>query len=154
MRNHIHSSHHFRIAAPPATAFMFFTPAGEELWVAGWQPAYLHPADGTTCEGMVFTTGAAEQFTIWHLASFDRAARRSRYVRTTPALRTGMVDIACDPAGEGASEVRVSYTLTALTAPGQASLAAFEGESFAGMIEGWRAEIESRLPQLMAASIR
>ncbi len=38
MSRHIRNEHRIRIAAPADKAFMFFTPAGEELWVAGWRP--------------------------------------------------------------------------------------------------------------------
>jgi hypothetical protein len=154
MPDHIHSSHRIVIAAPADTAFMFFTPAGEELWVDGWSPRYIRPADGTTREHMVFTTGQAEQFSIWQLATFDRARRRSCYVRTKPALRTGFVEIACDPLGDNQSEVLVTYTLTALTPEGADSLRAFEGEAFRQMTDGWGDVIASRLPQMVTATIR
>jgi len=154
MSDHIHSSHRIGVAAPADTAFMFFTPAGEELWVDGWKPRYIHPADGATREGMVFTTGEGEQFSIWQLATFDRMKRRSRYVRTTPALRTGFVEIACSPVGNDETAVQVSYTLTALTPAGEASLEAFEGDAFRRMIDGWGEAIARRLPQLCEAAIR
>ena len=31
-------------------------PRGEEAWVPGWKPDYLHPKTGETGRGMVFTT--------------------------------------------------------------------------------------------------
>jgi hypothetical protein len=154
MTLHVRSSHSIRVAAPADTAFMFFTPAGEELWVAGWQPRYVFPADGRTCAGMVFTTGADAQYTIWQLADFDRAARRSRYVRTTPALRTGFVDVQCTPVADGHTDVRVEYDLTALTPEGEASLAAYDGAAFTAMIDEWAALIAARLPDLLRAAIR
>lgn len=48
------------VGAPVDQAFMFFTPAGEELWVDGWQPRYVYPGDGRTEAGMVFTTGEGD----------------------------------------------------------------------------------------------
>lgn len=154
MTLHIRSSHRIRVAAPADTAFMFFTPAGEELWVAGWKPRYVFPADGSTCAGMVFTTGADAQYTIWQLADFDRKARRSRYLRTTPALRTGFVEVLCMPVDDHHTEVRVEYDLTALSPEGEASLDAYRGAAFTAMIDEWATLIAARLPDLLSAAIR
>ena len=60
MPRHAHASHRIVVDAPVDQAFMFFTPAGEELWAEGWQPSYIHPSDGRTEAGMVFTTGKLE----------------------------------------------------------------------------------------------
>jgi hypothetical protein len=154
MTLHVRSRHSIRVAAPADIAFMFFTPAGEELWVDGWQPVYVHPADGRTCAGMVFTTGSGTHFTIWQLADFDREARRSRYVRTTPALRTGFVTVHCQALDDQHTEVHVGYELTALNAEGEASLGAYEGTAFVAMIDEWATLIAARLPELLRATIR
>jgi hypothetical protein len=154
MTGHVHNQHAIRIGAPAHVAFKFFTPAGEEGWAPHWQPRYLHPADGTTQRGQVFTTGEGDDFTIWHVADFDLAACRARYVRTTPALRTGFVEVQCVAHGGDACDVLVSYELTALTAAGERTLAAHDGPAFAAMIDGWASLIAARLPQLVAMPFR
>ncbi|HZH44004.1 MAG TPA: SRPBCC family protein [Lysobacter sp.] len=154
MSRTIQSQHRIRIDAPADVAFMFFTPAGEELWVEGWRPRYVHPADGATVAGMVFTTGDGAELTIWHLVDFDRARRRSRYVRTTPGSRTGFVEIACEPLDAERCEVTVRYTMTALSAEGEAALEAFTPAAFARSIDGWGERIAACLPQLRTAHIR
>ena len=154
MPRHVHASHRIVVDAPVDQAFMFFTPAGEELWVEGWQPIYIHPADGRTQAGMVFTTGQGDDRTIWTLVDFDRAVYRSRYLRCTPALRTGIVEVRCAPCDADRTEVWVSYTLTALTAAGEQALGDFEGERFAAMIDGWSREIAARRALLLVATIR
>lgn len=154
MPRHLHSSHSIVVDAPVDQTFMFFTPAGEELWVNGWQPTYIHPADGHTEAGMVFTTGQNDDLTIWTLADFDRATHRSRYLRCTPASRTGLVEVHCVALDAQRTDVRVSYTLTALNAAGELALEGFEGERFAAMIDGWAQEITARRELLLAAVIR
>jgi hypothetical protein len=148
--------HAMTLALPVGPCQMLFTPAGEELWVEGWRPCYHHPPDGRTCEGMVFATGAGEEHTLWSLVDFERgpARYRARYSRVTPALRSGLVEVVCEPLAEAATRVQVSYEMTALTPAGEASLQAYEPEPFARMIEGWRAQIEARLPALAQARIR
>jgi hypothetical protein len=154
MPAHIHATHTIVVEAPLAQAFMFFTPAGEELWVDGWRPAYLHPHDGRTEAGMVFTTGSGSDFTIWTLVDFDREQHRSRYLRCTPGSRTGIVEVRCRALDAQRTEAAVSYTLTALSVEGERVLEGFEGEAFAEMIDGWAREIDRHLGTLLKACIR
>lgn len=154
MPRHLQSSHRIVVAAPVERAFMFFTPAGEELWVDGWQPTYVHPAQGHTQAGMVFTTGQGDEFTLWTLADFDRVAHRSRYVRCTPASRMGFVEVRCVALDVARTAVDVTYTMTALNAAGEQALQTFEGDRYAAMIDGWADAINARLDRLLAATIR
>jgi hypothetical protein len=145
---HIASTRTLRLPLPADTAFLLFTPKGEEAWIPEWRPRYIRPADGRTGPGMVFTTGEGEDFTIWQVLAFDRAARRSLYARTTPAARAGTVGVQVAPLGPDEAEVQVRYELTALTPPAGQGLAQYEGEAFARMIDGWGAAIVQRLPAL------
>ena len=154
MANRIHSSHTIVVDAPVDKAFMYFTPAGEELWVDGWRPNYVYPPDGRTVDGMVFITGDGDERTIWTLADFDRAAHRSRYVRCTPASRTSIVEVRCSALDAGRTAVLVSYTVTALNAAGEQVLKDFEGEHFIAMIDDWATKIANAREALLAATIR
>ena len=145
------ATHAIRIAAPVDRCQHFFTPIGEEAWVDGWKPSYIVPADGRTEPGMVFTTGSGDDHTIWTLIDFDTTLRRALYSRVTPATRCALVEVRCTSTDGGrATDVQVSYTVTALTPGGVPTLAAYEGDAFIKMIEGWREAIEARLPQLLA----
>lgn len=145
------AEHTIAVPLPLETAFMLFTPAGEELWVEGWQPHYLHPASGHTEAGMVFSTGSGPEFTLWTLTDFDPETHRSRYVRCTPGARLAVVEVACS-AGASHTSVRVRYTVTALTE--DASLEAYEGERFTAMLDGWAAAIAARREALLSAPLR
>jgi hypothetical protein len=150
----VRSTHHIELDLPADRAFMLFTPAGEELWVDGWAPRYLWPGDGHTREGMVFTTGHGSECTIWLLADFDPGTRRSRYVRTTPGCRAGVVEIACDPVHEQRCRLDVTYDMTALEDSTDDVLAPYREAALVQMVEGWAARIAERLPQLGEARLR
>ncbi len=154
MPQRLHVAHRIVVDAPLDQAFMFFTPAGEELWVDGWKPTYVYPSDGSTEPGMVFLTGHDDELTIWTLVDFDREAHRSRYARTTPASRTSVVEVRCAALDGTRTEVCVNYTLTALNAAGERALEDFEGERFKAMIDDWAHQIAERRELLLAASIR
>jgi hypothetical protein len=154
MSKHVRRTHRIIVNAPIEKTFMFFTPAGEELWAEGWSPCYIHPPCGTTSRGMVFTTGEGESFTIWQLLDFDRVHYRSHYVRTTPLLRAGQVVVDCSPVSDRSTAVDVTYDMVALTVAGERSLVAFAPDSYVGMIESWSRRIEQRIGQLVSAAIR
>jgi hypothetical protein len=153
MSRHRQCRHRITVDMPVDQAFMCFTPAGEALWVDGWAPRYVHPADGRTEAGMVFSTGTGDEITHWLLADFDRAARRSRYVRCTPASRMTVVEVQCRELDATRTAVEVSYSLTALNEAGEAAIATFE-RGFIAMIDGWGAAIAAKRDTLLAAEIR
>lgn len=153
MNRHLHCRHRITVDLPADQAFMLFTPAGEERWVEGWAPRYVHPADGRTEAGMVFSTGSGDETTHWLLADFDRAAHRSRYVRCTPASRMTVVEVQCRAIDGARTEVDVGYTLTALNDAGLAAIDCF-ARGFVAMIDGWAAAIAARREVLLATEIR
>ena len=142
---HVEHRHRIELALPIDIAFPLFTPKGEEAWAPGWTPRYLHPADGTPGEGMVFRTDHDDETTLWGCVVFRPQAHHVRYARVTPTSRFGFVDIVCRSLGAERTEVTVGYDYTALTAAGEAFLAAFDRPRFAAMIDGWRDEIEAAL---------
>jgi hypothetical protein len=138
---HIRNQRALRLPLPADTAFLLFTPKGEERWIPEWRPRYIRPAGGETEAGMVFTTGDGEDFTIWQVVDFDAAARKARYARTTPTSRTGMVTVEATPLGDHDTEVLVRYEMTALSPQGEESLRQYEGDAFANMMAQWRGAI-------------
>lgn len=154
MTRSIIAAHTIVIDLPVDRCQKLFTPAGEELWVDGWCPRYLHPADGRTTPGMLFMTGTADEMTVWTLVTYTQAPHRARYARITPASRWGFVDVECEPNGDGATRVTVRYSLHALEEPGIAALAAFEPGPYAAMIDGWKDTIDRRMDLLRDAEIR
>jgi len=150
---HLHCRHRIRVEAPVDRAFLYFTPDGERHWVDGWEPVWLHPDDGRTEVGMVFTTGTGPEYTVWTLADFDRAAHRSRYLRCTPASRLVVVEIGCRALDAGRTEVDVAYTLTALKAAAEPVVDTFAA-GFAAMVDGWAERIAARREHLLAVDLR
>ena len=140
----------FVLGIPPDEAFVLFEPEGERAWAgAAWNPRYLHPADGRTQQGMVFTTGEGADATLWLLATYDILRHRVDYVRVTPGSRMGTVSVACEPVTSSSSEVTVRYTLTALSEEGNRHLAEFDA-GYEAYIDSWRVAIEKALARTPA----
>jgi hypothetical protein len=128
----------FSLPCSPATALPLFTPDGERRWVAGWHPEYL---SGTTDEvGAVWRTSLGGD-TTW--VTTDRDDDRIRYARISSNGTAGLVEVRCQPAGNGTS-VRVTYDLTACTAAGVDALNRFTTD-FDDMLEHWRQATTSAL---------
>ena len=134
-------SHWFVVELPLAEAFKLFEPEGERAWAEGWEPRYLHPADGRAEAGMVFTTGEGEEATIWTLARHEPAAGLVEYVRVTPASRVAVVLVQCASLGPSRTRVTVAYTFTGLAESGNAYIRQMDQARFAAFIESWERSI-------------
>jgi hypothetical protein len=149
LRTHILRTGRLTVAAPVDRAFALFTPLGETRWVEGWNPTFHHPSHGEAQLGSVFTTGQGDGATHWVIVDWRPDEHRVRYARVTPGNRAGTVAVACRPRNGGvgtgteaaATEVEVTYDLTATTDAGDAELATWTPEWFAGYLEEWSAAI-------------
>ena len=125
-----------RVDAPPEQAFQLFTAPGERLWVDGWDPDVLRGGDGRA-KGAVFVTDVGGDTAYWIVVDYDDEALHARYARIAPGSRAGTVAVLARDDGTGATEVEVTYELTALTEEGDEQQAAFDSEAFARMLAEW-----------------
>jgi hypothetical protein len=148
--DHIVRTHAIEIPLGITETFALFTPRGEMLWIEDWKPDFIYPADGTTCETMVFRTGFGAEETWWSCTEWAPEKFRVRYARVTPASRFAHVRVACAPLTTGRTKVDVRYTLTALNDLGRKKLEEMSPVSFANTIEHWKTLIERALPAIQA----
>ena len=135
-------THHFDLPMAPAQAFACFTPEGERSWAQGWEPRYLHPADGRTTAGMVFTTGHGGEETLWTMTRHEPESGIAEYLRVTPGSRMGTVRVQCSEVPAG-TKVTVTYALTALTPEGNETLRALDAPAYKAFIESWGESIRA-----------
>jgi hypothetical protein len=146
MTTYITCSHVIHLAAPPARVFPLFEPEGEKAWAADWQPEYIHPASGAAAVGTTFMTQhAGESQTLWAIAMHDPAIGFVRYVRLTPGSRIGIITVECAAGSQNATDARVTYQLTALSAAGEHEL-----EAFAAHFQQYMAEWETAINHFLA----
>lgn len=134
-------SHSFKLPLPAAKAIEFFTPEGERSWAEGWDPQYLHPADGRTEAGMVFMTRHGGEETIWTMTRHEPAAGIVEYVRTTPGSRTATVLVQCAALSAGETRVTVIYAFTTLAPAGVEPVRRMDEAHYREFIDSWRTEI-------------
>jgi hypothetical protein len=130
-------SHAFIVSMPVGEAFRLFEPEGERAWAQGWDPRYLHPADGRAEVGMVFTTSHGNETTIWTLTRHDPALGVVEYLRVTPGSRVASVLVQCASADAQRTRVTVVYVFTALSAAGNDYVRAMDAARYRDFIDGW-----------------
>jgi hypothetical protein len=133
------------VALPLEEAFALFTPEGERCWVEGWEPRYLHPADGRMEVGTVFTTAVGGEETVWMVSAHDPRAGHADYVRLTPGSRLGLVRVRCERLAERRTRVHVGYEMTALGETGNAAVRTFADKPFEAVMRAWSEAIERLL---------
>jgi hypothetical protein len=134
----------FVVDLPAREAFELFTPEGEKAWAHGWEPEYLHPADGRIVRGMVFRTRAGGEETLWTVARCEPGSA-VEYVRCTPGSRIALVNVRCAPLAPGRCEVTVGYAFTGLTQSGNERIREMDERRYADFIGEWRCAIEAML---------
>ncbi len=149
----VEHTHSITVDAPVARVFLLFTPLGETLWAQGWEPEFIAPKSGITERFMVFRTGAGAGETLWSCVDWEPAKHFVRYARVTPASRFGIVEVQASAVDRTKTNVTVTYRYVALTAEGEAELAAFTEDAFRAMIDGWQTAVSAWLARNPDAEI-
>jgi hypothetical protein len=127
----------FTLAATPERALHYFTPLGEKEWAPGWDPRF--PGEDET----VFETGHGHHDTTWVMVD-HQSGQRIRYARVAHGVSAGTVDVRLAENADGASQVTVTYQLTALTDDGRAHLDQF-AQGYDAYLRSWQEAITSVL---------
>ena len=131
--------------ATPDAALLLFTAAGEREWVPGWDPIYIYPETGEPGTGMIWKTEAHDQEAIWVTINHDTEQHTAAYVKWTPEKHVTRIDVQCDPAPDGKTVARVTYTLTALSEQGGADIEKLTEDHYNEWIASWEKAINHYL---------
>ena len=121
-------------------AFELFTPSGERRWAEGWDPSFPALAAEETEPGTVFQTHRHHAVT-WIVVACDRP-RSITYCNVSDHDRAGLVQVSCEPNGDGTTTAHVTYDMTALSDDGDASLHEFVAH-YQGYMRHWQEAISA-----------
>ena len=121
-----------RLHGPVEKVFPLFTPKGELLWIPTWKYTPVYPPSGETEQDMVFRTD--DDTTNWTLAQYD-PPRRSVYVLMNSDL-VARIEVTCRAASPTETDMRITYTWTALTERGHHHFAS--PEDFKSKMDRWK----------------
>jgi hypothetical protein len=127
--------------APPAAVLPLLCPVREAEWVPGWSPALVLSDSGVAEPDCVFTTPDAaagpDAEAIWTVLAQDADAGTVEMLKVTPGFLVVRLQVALRPAPDGRCLADVTYRYTALSASGEAYVAARTPEAYAAFMRDW-----------------
>lgn len=135
-----------RLLAPPERVFPLLCPVREAEWVPGWAPRLVVSTSGVAEPSCVFVTPDDGAEAVWVVTEHDPARYRVGFVKVTPGRTVGQIAIALHPGpGPDETEAEVTYQFTALSAEGEAAVAAFTAEHYLAFMQEWEAALNHYL---------
>ena len=133
------------IDAEPPVVHTLICPVKEAEWLEGWDYDLIYSQSGVAEYGCVFTSRSAGEETIWTITKRDDVACETEFSRVTPGSRVALVAVRIEDGGNQTSRVHISYTITALTAAGNAFVDNFTAENFIKDMQFWEATMNHYL---------
>ncbi len=132
-------------AAKINDVFPLFSPEGEKLWVPGWDPEFLYPAEAAWEEGQIFRTREETGEAVWLVTRLDRAQHRAEYHRVEPGRYVARVEVSCRPAPDHGTETSIAYSFIGLSEAGNREIAAMTQEAYEAKMSQWTEWIDRHL---------
>ena len=130
-----------------ARVFPLFGAFEEKKWSHGWDPQIV--AGSPSLQDTVFTYSHDGLTATWIVTEWDEAQHRVTYAVFVPNDRAMTIRIVCTPEGTTPEHTKtratVTYTFTALSEAGSASLREFEQQDFSHRIQHWQKAIDHYL---------
>jgi hypothetical protein len=133
------------IDAAPSEVHALICPVKEAEWLEGWDYDLIYSQSGVAEYGCVFTSRSAGEETIWLITKRDDGACETEFARITPGSRVALVAVRIADGGNQTSRVHISYTITALTAAGNAFIDNFTQDNFVKDMQFWEATMNHYL---------
>lgn len=144
-RAHTETSFDLVVKAPFGETVRLFGPEGERVWAGKhWDPQFVFPAEPRDEQGAVFTIQHGPVQAVWVIAQHDVQARHFQYVYFLGGAMVCTIDVYFTMPDANTTSVHVVYARTAVTAEGDAHVAAMtEGDRRAGT--EWQTAIDAYL---------
>ncbi len=134
----ISRSHVLKIRATRGVVFPLLCPVREAEYLSDWQAEILYSKSGVAEEGCIFRTpNPGGEPSIWTIRVHDEAAGLIEFVIVTPESRVSILVVELCDADHGTTDVRFTYTHTAIADPGRAFIAEFTEERFLEKMTGF-----------------
>jgi len=128
------------LVAPTHRVFPLLCPVREADWIDGWDPVAVWSLSGVAEPDCVFTTRAGESTAIWFVTRHDPAAAVVEMLKIVPEVTACRLTIQLRNAAAGC-EATITYSHTSLGPQGDAFVAGFTEEHYAGFMRDWEARM-------------
>ena len=130
-----------RLNASPAAVFPLLCPVREVDWVNGWSPRLVVTASGVVERECVFVMPEEPNDSIWVVTVWKPDDFRVEFVKVTPELAVGLIEIQLRSAGADGTHADVTYSYTALSPAGVKYVESFTEEHYTRFMQEWEAEL-------------
>ena len=134
-----------KINAAPSVVHALICPVKEAEWLENWDYELIFSQSGFAEYGCVFTSQSAGEETIWIITKRDDGRFETEFARSTPGSRVALVTVSIQESGHQTSQVKIRYTITALSAAGNQFIDNFTEENFAKDMQFWEATMNHYL---------
>lgn len=127
--------------------FPLFSPCGEKLWVPGWNPELLRPAEPAWEAGQVFRTREDTGEAVWVVARLDRTRHEVEYYRVEPGRYVAHITVSCRSVSGGKTEVSTTYGFVGLSGSGNRDIEAMTRRDYGEKMSRWTGWINRHLAE-------
>jgi hypothetical protein len=129
------------LAGPPQTVFPLLCPVREAEWVAGWDPKLVISESGVAELDCIFVMHDRPHEAIWVITQWEPQAYFIEFLKVTPGVTVGRIEIRLRPGEANQTLADVSYAYTALSEAGEHFIAHFTEEHYTAFMQEWEAEL-------------
>jgi hypothetical protein len=129
------------LAAPPEVVFPLLCPVREAEWVAGWDPRLVISASGVAELDCIFIMPGQPHEAIWVVTRWEPQDYFIEFLKITPGVTVGRIDIQLRPGEAQQTLAEVSYAYTALSEAGEQFIEQFTAEHYTAFMHEWEAEL-------------
>ena len=129
------------LVARPEKVFPLLCPIREIEWANGWNPRQVVSASGYVEADCVFVTPGEPQDSVWVVTAWDPQRFYVEFVKVTPGLTVGKIEIQLREGDGNGTLADVSYSYTALSEGGEKFVHEFTPEYYDNFMREWEAEL-------------
>jgi len=127
-----------KLVAPKDRVFPLLCPVLESLWLEDWDPVLVLTNSGVVERDCVFITRAAPQPAIWFVTRHEPATSFVEMLKISPEVTACRLQIQLAETESGC-DAAITYSHTSLGPQGDAFVASFTEEFYAGFMREWEA---------------
>lgn len=133
------------IKGRPDEVFPLLCPVREVEWVRGWNPRLVISDSGAIEQDCVFIMPDQPSESIWVTSRWEPEHHLLEFIKVTPGLAVGRIEISLEAAGDSDTNAHVSYEYTALGYAGEQFVARFTEEHYDAFMQEWERELNTYL---------
>ncbi|GAB4448747.1 MAG: hypothetical protein Fur0044_44390 [Anaerolineae bacterium] len=129
------------LAAPPEAVFPLLCPVREAEWVEGWDPRLVISESGVAELDCIFIMPGQPHEAIWVVTRWEPQDYFIEFLKITPGVTVGRIDIQLRPGEAQQTLAEVSYAYTALSEAGERFIETFTVDHYIAFMQEWEAEL-------------